>query len=250
RECFELKKDSSFETGYIKTFSSESTQTTLASTEGCSGFGCPAITLGFAVGIAVAVILLIAAVSVFVIYKKKRRKDVKSSSNQERHPNKETDSKGHKSEGYEEENITLVQHEDTFKDLNQEVNTFHDPLHAGYFSRTGQKHTPYIPSTHDYSFTPEEENPAFLEYTSKSIRLLSFSGFSPQEMVENLASAGFFYAGYDSTTTCFQCGCEKDDWKLGDDAIFEHKGLNSRCPFVRDTENARGKPKFSVNKET
>ncbi|XP_062598186.1 uncharacterized protein LOC134259602 [Saccostrea cucullata] len=77
RECFELKKGSSYQTGYIKTLSSKSTSKTLASTEGCSGFGCPAITLGFALGTTVAVILFIVAVLGFVIYKKQRNKEEK-----------------------------------------------------------------------------------------------------------------------------------------------------------------------------
>ncbi|XP_061167898.1 uncharacterized protein LOC133176852 [Saccostrea echinata] len=199
------------------------------------------------VGVTAAAVLLIAAVSGFVIYKKRSGKDINS--NQEKHLHKEADSKGYKSNDSEVEDI-LLEKGDTFKSLSQEKITSHDPLHRGFFSKTGQKDTPYIPSTHDKIFTPEEERPLFIDYTSKSIRQFSFSGFSPQEIVDNLASAGFFYAGYESSTACFHCGCKKDDWKLGDDAIFEHLRLNSKCSFARDIENSRKQANLNLIKET
>ncbi|XP_061192268.1 uncharacterized protein LOC133200495 [Saccostrea echinata] len=121
RECFEFEKDSSLQIKYTTTSSKEPSSTTLASSLDCTGFRCLEVTLGFTVGVTAAAVLLIAAVSGFVIYKKRSGKDINS--NQEKHLHKEADFKGYKSNDSEVEDI-LLEKGDTFKSTFSHFPTF------------------------------------------------------------------------------------------------------------------------------
>ncbi|KAG6443093.1 hypothetical protein O3G_MSEX002671 [Manduca sexta] len=79
-------------------------------------------------------------------------------------------------------------------------------------------------------------SPQFPEYSSKSSRLLSFSGWPShkRQKPEDLADAGLFYTGDDDKTICFYCGGGIKDWEETDDPWEEHVRFFSDCDFVRN----------------
>lgn len=81
----------------------------------------------------------------------------------------------------------------------------------------------------------EEEmaKPEYPRYCEESERLISFIGWPrPYIKPEKLAAAGFFYLGLGDDVTCFECGVEINDWKIGEDPLTEHTLDAEDCRFI------------------
>ncbi|CAL1534116.1 unnamed protein product [Lymnaea stagnalis] len=78
-------------------------------------------------------------------------------------------------------------------------------------------------------------HPSYPAYIAYAKRLESLKGweFGAIHTAEELADAGFFYAGYSDCIRCFQCGLGLRSWKPGDDVNQEHERHRPSCPFLR-----------------
>ncbi|KAK6171490.1 hypothetical protein SNE40_019668 [Patella caerulea] len=87
-------------------------------------------------------------------------------------------------------------------------------------------------------FTPvsgiHTERPRHPNYATEASRIASYttwpSGLS--QTPQQLAKAGFFYAGFDDSVKCFYCDGGLRTWERGDDPWEEHAKWFSRCPYV------------------
>ncbi|XP_048240179.1 uncharacterized protein LOC124145178 [Haliotis rufescens] len=77
-------------------------------------------------------------------------------------------------------------------------------------------------------------------YSNAALRLDSFQLWPEghSQHPEELARAGFFYAGYSDCVRCFVCGVGLRTWEEGDDPWVEHVRWRSSCAYL---EAARGK---------
>ncbi|KAK3585624.1 hypothetical protein CHS0354_004541 [Potamilus streckersoni] len=84
--------------------------------------------------------------------------------------------------------------------------------------------------------TPQtmSEQPKHPEYAPLSSRVNSYTGWparldqTPQQMAE----AGFYYAGINDYTRCFQCGGGLRNWESGDNPWIEHARWYPQCAYV------------------
>lgn len=74
--------------------------------------------------------------------------------------------------------------------------------------------------------------PGYMNYKT---RAKSFEGAVLWMEVKRreFAIYGFLYQGIDLKTTCFHCGCSKDDWTEQDDILSTHVSLNKSCAYVQ-----------------
>ena len=70
----------------------------------------------------------------------------------------------------------------------------------------------------------------FIDY-SKRYNTFENSEFN-EERKQELAEAGFFYAGRKDSVLCYYCGGGLESWKENDIAWEEHGKWFSKCPFV------------------
>ncbi|XP_059154536.1 uncharacterized protein LOC131940015 isoform X2 [Physella acuta] len=78
--------------------------------------------------------------------------------------------------------------------------------------------------------------PSYPVYTVYHVRLASYEGKWEHYHIhkpEDLALAGFFYAGYSDCVRCFQCGLGLRSWKTGDIIDVEHRKHRPDCPFLK-----------------
>ncbi|KAK3098075.1 hypothetical protein FSP39_015924 [Pinctada imbricata] len=83
------------------------------------------------------------------------------------------------------------------------------------------------------------DRPKHPNYAVESSRITSFRGW-PQykhQTPEQLAKAGFFYAGFGDNVKCFFCDGGLRNWEPGDDPWTEHARWFPKCNYVR---NVRG----------
>ncbi|XP_059154662.1 uncharacterized protein LOC131940100 [Physella acuta] len=78
-------------------------------------------------------------------------------------------------------------------------------------------------------------HPSYPAYILFNKRLDSFSqwGYHSIHKPHDLATAGFFYAGYADCVRCFQCGLGLKSWKPGDNVYTEHEKHRPTCPFLQ-----------------
>ncbi|KAI8792331.1 baculoviral IAP repeat-containing protein 7 [Biomphalaria glabrata] len=79
------------------------------------------------------------------------------------------------------------------------------------------------------------QNPSYPVFVTYQKRLETFSNWSYCEIFEPelLATAGFFYAGYQDCVRCFQCGLGLRSWRAGDDLYAQHDKYKPSCPFLQ-----------------
>ncbi|XP_059150223.1 death-associated inhibitor of apoptosis 2-like isoform X2 [Physella acuta] len=79
------------------------------------------------------------------------------------------------------------------------------------------------------------ERPKRLEYVHKLARLRSFTDWPRGHHLtpEELASCGFYFAGYGDCARCFYCGGGLRNWEDEDDVWVEHARWFPRCAFIR-----------------
>ncbi|KAG8200119.1 hypothetical protein JTE90_018908 [Oedothorax gibbosus] len=78
------------------------------------------------------------------------------------------------------------------------------------------------------------KNPASPHHASYNSRLQSFASWPVSAPVtkENLAKAGFYYAGIKDHTKCFHCDGGLCNWEYGDDPWIEHARWFFNCGFL------------------
>ncbi|XP_013391201.1 E3 ubiquitin-protein ligase XIAP-like [Lingula anatina] len=79
------------------------------------------------------------------------------------------------------------------------------------------------------------ERPRHERYAIESTRVQSFANWPPSYTLrpEELARAGFFYAGFGDNVNCFFCNGWLRNWEPQDDPWAEHARWFPRCGFVR-----------------
>ncbi|XP_076658287.1 death-associated inhibitor of apoptosis 1-like [Halictus rubicundus] len=78
------------------------------------------------------------------------------------------------------------------------------------------------------------EGPVHSKYVTYYARLRTFEIW-PKQMAqkkEQLADAGFYYAGISDQTLCFYCGGRLKDWELGDEPWERHAKSFPKCYYV------------------
>lgn len=109
------------------------------------------------------------------------------------------------------------------------------------------KKTPYLGGgSEDFikkydMFSSISKYPGYMNYKT---RAKSFKGavLWMEVKMKEFAKSGFLYQGFDLKTTCFHCGCSKDDWAEQDDILSTHVSLNKSCAYVQflmEQENLR-----------
>lgn len=79
------------------------------------------------------------------------------------------------------------------------------------------------------------DRPKYQAYAVLAVRISSFRGW-PSHLTQNakeMATAGYFYAGYSDYCRCFFCGGGLRNWDVGDDPWVEHARWFPRCQFLR-----------------
>ncbi|KAH9487776.1 hypothetical protein Btru_068733 [Bulinus truncatus] len=79
------------------------------------------------------------------------------------------------------------------------------------------------------------DKPKHPELSLKPKRLETFKNWPTDHHLkrENLAEAGFYYAGHGDCARCFYCGGGLRNWETGDDVWVEHARWFSKCAFIR-----------------
>ncbi|CAG5135829.1 unnamed protein product [Candidula unifasciata] len=74
---------------------------------------------------------------------------------------------------------------------------------------------------------------AYPHFSIEAVRRKSFTDWSPQHThrPEDLAVAGFFYAGYSDCVRCFYCGLGLKYWRPADIPAYQHAKYRPRCSF-------------------
>nr|XP_034335398.1 uncharacterized protein LOC117692221 [Crassostrea gigas] len=81
-------------------------------------------------------------------------------------------------------------------------------------------------------FSSESYDPMYRHYNT---RALSFNVATTwiKNKKEDFALFGFFYEGAELKTTCFHCGCSKDDWTEEDDILAYHSFITDSCDYFK-----------------
>ncbi|KAK3585619.1 hypothetical protein CHS0354_004531 [Potamilus streckersoni] len=106
----------------------------------------------------------------------------------------------------------------------------------GLVEPSGQVEDPGVVPTPGVDPTPQtmSEQPKHPEYAPLSSRVNSYTSWpahldqTPQQMAE----AGFYYAGINDYTHCFQCGGGLRNWDPGDNPWIEHARWYPQCAYV------------------
>ncbi|RUS69622.1 hypothetical protein EGW08_022609, partial [Elysia chlorotica] len=79
------------------------------------------------------------------------------------------------------------------------------------------------------------ERPKRCEYAVRVKRLESFGEWPADHHInkEDLADAGYYYAGYGDCARCFYCGGGLRNWEQDDDVWVEHARWFPKCAFIR-----------------
>ncbi|KAK3793996.1 hypothetical protein RRG08_028430 [Elysia crispata] len=79
------------------------------------------------------------------------------------------------------------------------------------------------------------ERPKRYEYAVRIKRLETFGDWPADHHLkkEDLADAGFYYAGYGDCARCFYCGGGLRNWEQDDDVWVEHARWFPKCAFIR-----------------
>ncbi|XP_024227584.1 E3 ubiquitin-protein ligase XIAP-like [Bombus impatiens] len=78
------------------------------------------------------------------------------------------------------------------------------------------------------------KNPENLDYATYESRLNSFESWPTymKQTREDLADAGFYYAGVDDFTTCYHCGIDIGNWRVEEVPWEEHAILSPSCCYL------------------
>ncbi|BFZ08653.1 hypothetical protein BsWGS_11692 [Bradybaena similaris] len=81
------------------------------------------------------------------------------------------------------------------------------------------------------------ERPKRYEFAVRAKRLESFEPWPRDHHLkkEDLADAGFYYAGYGDCARCFYCGGGLRNWEDNDNVWVEHARWFPKCAFIRQT---------------
>lgn len=79
------------------------------------------------------------------------------------------------------------------------------------------------------------DRPKYHAYAVLAVRISSFHGWPSHltQSAKEMATAGYFYAGYSDYCRCFFCGGGLRNWDAGDDPWVEHARWFPRCQFLR-----------------
>ncbi|XP_062593845.1 baculoviral IAP repeat-containing protein 7-B-like [Saccostrea cucullata] len=99
-------------------------------------------------------------------------------------------------------------------------------------------------------------NTRYPAYRDDKTRLLSFNDapLELRKMAIVLSNAGYYYEGYNTKTSCFACGVQRDNWSEVDNALEQHFKDNAMCWHVFlmrkkfELENRPREPPHSVKK--
>ncbi|XP_005104133.1 uncharacterized protein LOC101860034 [Aplysia californica] len=82
------------------------------------------------------------------------------------------------------------------------------------------------------------ERPKRYEYALKVARLRSFESWPRGHHLtkEELADAGFYFAGYGDCARCYYCGGGLRNWEVNDNVWVEHARWFPKCAFLRQTK--------------
>ncbi|XP_013399962.1 baculoviral IAP repeat-containing protein 7-like [Lingula anatina] len=102
--------------------------------------------------------------------------------------------------------------------------------HAVGGSRTGSENT-----TNEATLGILTARPRHERYAIENTRVQTFANWPPSRIPrpEELARAGFFYAGFGDNVKCFFCDGGLRNWEPQDDPWAEHARWFPRCGFVR-----------------
>uniref|UniRef100_A0A2C9JC18 Uncharacterized protein n=2 Tax=Biomphalaria glabrata TaxID=6526 RepID=A0A2C9JC18_BIOGL len=78
--------------------------------------------------------------------------------------------------------------------------------------------------------------PCYPEYSSFQDRLDSYGKWNSMQTPYNLASNGFFFAGYSDCVRCFQCGLGLRSWKPEENVLTQHEKYRPTCPYLRSLD--------------
>lgn len=86
-----------------------------------------------------------------------------------------------------------------------------------------------------YDMFSSKETSKYPGYMNYKTRAKSFKGavLWMEVKMKEFAKCGFLYQGFDLKTTCFHCGCSKDNWTEQDDILSTHVSLNKSCAYVQ-----------------
>ncbi|CAG2225808.1 unnamed protein product [Mytilus edulis] len=85
------------------------------------------------------------------------------------------------------------------------------------------------------------DKPKYPKYAVRRQRLDSFQHWPPYltQSPDEMALAGFFYAGSEDHCRCFSCGGSLRNWEPGDQPWVEHARWYQNCAFVRNCKGDR-----------
>lgn len=112
----------------------------------------------------------------------------------------------------------------------EQSNTNNDPQQASTNEVTFRNSAELKNKLDSFQPATSSQYPA---YRNNKTRALSFGEILSKEMIENLATFGFFYEGVDFKTTCFHCGCKNSNWTEQDDILKTHLSLDESCAYVQ-----------------
>ncbi|KAH9525610.1 hypothetical protein Btru_001812 [Bulinus truncatus] len=79
------------------------------------------------------------------------------------------------------------------------------------------------------------DKPKKFDLATKEARLRTFDRYPANHPIdtEDLAEAGFYYAGFEDCSRCFFCGGGLKNWDSSDDVIVEHARWFPKCSYIR-----------------
>ncbi|CAL1534117.1 unnamed protein product [Lymnaea stagnalis] len=101
--------------------------------------------------------------------------------------------------------------------------------------------TPSCSTSHSNSLPFRLTTAAYPVYGAFQKRLESYGNWPASHIFKDadLATAGFFYAGYADCVRCFHCGLGLRSWKMGDDIFTEHSRHRPTCEFLKAQIHSR-----------
>ena len=108
-----------------------------------------------------------------------------------------------------------------------------------------------VPSmvTNNPNETFQPRNPSMCEITRRQETFNNQSWTQTSPSIEDLAYAGFYYAGNDNTVICFYCGGSLQKWGVNDTPKVEHSRWFPNCLYAKQLCGDRLYAKIQVKKK-